>query len=133
MPSGSSLSVTQHRSSSPCQASTAATPLRGEHLRFARAYSTNEIIYAAIDLLSDSASEPQIVGRRYRRESPRVMNRLEMRRELKDLVAKGLSYREADQRLIRNGFYEAMPSHPLVMLLNNPNPMSSRGSSGARW
>ncbi len=103
------------------------TAPQGEYLRFARAYTTNEIIFASIDLLSDSAGEPQIVGRRYRREAPRVMNRLEMRAHIKNLVGKGHSYGEADERMIRNGFYEAMPNHPLVKLLNNPNPMTSRG------
>lgn len=97
-----------------------------EYLRFARAYTTNEIIFASIDLLADSASEPQIVGRRYRRESPR-MNRLEMRAHIKDLTARGLSYREADRRMIRDGYYETVPNNPLVKLLNMPNPMTSRG------
>lgn len=94
-----------------------------DYVRYARAYGTNEIVFACIDLLADSASEPQIIGKRYRREAPR----LAMRAELNALVAKGLSYREADQRMIRNGFYEAMPNHPLVNLLNNPNPITSRG------
>lgn len=100
---------------------------QGEYMRFARAYMTNEIIFASIDLLSDSAGEPQIVGRRYRRESPRILNRLEVRSMLKDLTARGLSHREANDRMIRNGFYEAIPNHPLVKLLNKPNPIASRG------
>lgn len=99
----------------------------GEYLRYARAYTTNEIIYASIDLLADSAGEPQIVGRRYRRESPRPMTRTEMRTYTKNLVAKGLSYRAADERMIRNGFYEKVPNHPLVKLLNHPNPLTSMG------
>lgn len=100
---------------------------QGEYMRHARAYTTNEIIYASIDLLADSAGEPQLVGRRYRRESPRQLNRLEMRSEIKNLVGRGLSYRDADARMIRNGFYEPVAGHPLVKLLNNPNPMTSRG------
>lgn len=89
----------------------------------ARAYSGNEIVSAALDLISKSAGEPQIIGRRWRRNRPQI--RAEMRR----LNAYGIKNRAgamiADAFMARNGFWEEVDGHPLVTLLNHPNPYRS--------
>jgi HK97 family phage portal protein len=93
-------------------------------LQYARIYSTNEIVYACVDLLADSVGEPAIVGRRWRRDSPTT------RREMRALYQRQYnlteSHWEANQHMLRNGFYEELVAHPLVKLLNNPNPLTSR-------
>lgn len=91
----------------------------------ARAYTGNEILTAGLNLLSNSAAEPHIIGRRYRR------NRREIRAEAKYLKAIGVQNRpdsmQIDAMLARNGFWEELDAHPLVTLVNNPNPYMSRG------
>jgi HK97 family phage portal protein len=79
------------------------------------AYLDNEIIRACVDLICTSAGEPQIIGKRWRREKPRrtgLTNRAGMMLE--------------DGYLIRAGFYEELTTHPLIDLLNNPNPWMGR-------
>ena len=89
------------------------------YLGFARAYATNEIVFAAIELLASSAGEPHISGRRWRREKATV------RAEQKLYAARGLG--QGNARLVQNSFVEELPNHPLVRLLNAPNPFMSRG------
>ncbi|MGE0227771.1 MAG: phage portal protein [Dehalococcoidia bacterium] len=90
----------------------------------ARAYSGNEIVSSGLDLLSKSAGEPQIIGRRWRR------NRAQIRAEMRRLNAFGIKNRAgarvADAFMVRNGFWEEVDGHPLVRLLNQPNPYRSR-------
>jgi len=89
------------------------------YLGFARAYASNEIVFAAIELLASSAAEPHISGRRWRR------NKAMIRNLYAEYRAKGLTRPNA--RLIQNGFVEELDGHPLVRLLNAPNPFMSRG------
>ncbi len=92
------------------------------YLSLARAgYSGNEIVYSAIELLATSAAEPHIIGRRWRRASPQV------RAEAQLLNSKGLSLAAVNALLVKNGFVTPIPDHPLVKLLNAPNPYMSRG------
>lgn len=89
---------------------------QGTYLQYAqRGYAGNEIVYAAIELLASSAGEPHITGRRKRRNSPTY----------NELKAKGVQRPNA--WLVRNSYVEELPNHPLVTLLNNPNPFMSRG------
>lgn len=92
------------------------------YAQFARkGYAGNEIVFSAIELLASSAAEPHITGRRWRRESPSI------RAEETRLAARGHSLIEINASLIRNGFILQVPDHPLVRLLNAPNPFMSRG------
>lgn len=108
------------------------SPVHGNYQSFARnGYAANEIVYAAVELLASSAGEPHITGRRWRRNSPTARNtdeREERRAAIRDLknelVSKGIQRPNA--ALVRNGFVEELPSHPLVQMLNNPNPFMSR-------
>lgn len=86
-----------------------------------RGYAGNEIVFSCIELLATSAAEPHIIGRRWRRESPTI------RAETTRLQAKGHSLAQVNDLLVSNGFIERLPSHPLVRLLNAPNPFMSRG------
>jgi hypothetical protein len=72
---------------------------------YSRAYMGNEIVYAAIEMLATSAGEPHIIGRKWQRNSPTF--REEIRAEAARLRAKGLSIRDAKERMIRNGFFSA--------------------------
>ncbi|MEZ4552518.1 MAG: phage portal protein [Dehalococcoidia bacterium] len=104
----------------------------------ARAYSGNEIVSAALDLISQSTGEPQIIGRRWRRNRPQIRNEraateaaaAEIRNEMRRLSALGVHNRPgarlADVFMVRNGFWEEVDGHPLVQLLNHPNPYRSR-------
>jgi len=96
-----------------------SAPPQTSYLGFARAYATNEIVFAAIELLASSAGEPHISGRRWRREKATV------RAEQKLYAARGLG--QGNARLVQNSFVEELPAHPLVRLLNAPNPFMSRG------
>lgn len=109
---------------------------QGNYLGFANAYSSNEIVASAIDLRSYSASEPHIIGRRYRRNRPGTRNltktehveiKAEIDRMRKVLASKGMLPAQANHWLIQNGFYEEVPASPGVRILNNPNPFTSRG------
>lgn len=92
-----------------------------------RAYTGNEIVAAGINLIATSAAEPHIIGRRWRR------NRREVRNEQRVLAASGIPNRPgrqmADAILVRNGYWEELDesSHPLINLVNHPNPYTSRG------
>lgn len=86
-----------------------------------RGYMGNEIVFSSIELLATSAAEPHIIGRKWRRESPTI------RAETTRLQAKGHSWAEIHDLLVRNGFVIQLPNHPLVRLLNAPNPFMSRG------
>ena len=90
----------------------------------ARAYSGNEIVSSALDLISKSAGEPQIIGRRWRRGRTQI--RAEMRRLNAFGIKNRVGARMADAALVRNGFWEEVDGHPLVKLLNQPNPYRSR-------
>jgi hypothetical protein len=46
------------------------SPGRQDYQGYARAFTRNEIVNAAIRLLATSAAEPQIIGRRWRRAKP---------------------------------------------------------------
>lgn len=98
--------------------STAVAP-QGNYLGYARAYTSNEIVYSAIEMRATSASEPVIIGRRWQRESPRISN------EWNRLLNAGIPRREIRERMIENGFFKELPNHPLVRLLNKPNPFMS--------
>lgn len=90
-----------------------------DYMAFGRAYSSNEIVFSAIELLASSAAEPHISGRRHRRDKATI-------RAAKNLhIARGLPRPNA--HLVTNGYVEELPGHPLVRLLNNPNPFVSRG------
>jgi len=88
---------------------------------FARAYTNNEIVFSAIEMLATSAGEPHIVGRKWTRNSPQIRN------EEQRLKARGVALRDIYASMITNGFFKAMPEHPLIKLLDAPNPWMSRG------
>jgi len=100
---------------------TSLSPMGSNYLGYAGAYMRNEIVFSAIEMLATSAGEPHITGRRWRRAKPeiRIQSRL--------LGAKGLTASAVDALLIRDGFIEEVPDHPLIRLLNAPNPYMSRG------
>ncbi len=105
---------------------TSSTPANGSFLAATRAWQSNEILAAGLNLLASSAAEPQIIGKRYRR------NKRQIRAEKRRLSAFGLSNRAGsrniDAVLLRNGFMEEVDdSHPAVALVNHPNPYTSRG------
>lgn len=97
----------------------------GSYSATTRAYLGNEIVSAGINLIATSAAEPHIVGKRWRR------NKREGQVKASALAKMGMQnragYRPQDAYLIRNGYYEEVPGHPLIELLNNPNPYISRG------
>lgn len=84
-------------------------------------YMRNDLIYDAIELLATSAAEPRIIGRRYRNinAAKRTANRLLAtgmpRWAIADILNRQQVQEDIDER-----------SHPLVHLLNNPNPVTSR-------
>ncbi len=94
---------------------------QSDYMRYAAAYMGNPTVFACVEMLATSAAEPHIVGRRYRRESPRI------RAERAKMQQARVPLGEIERTLIENGFYEELPDHPLVQLLNNPNPLMSRG------
>lgn len=113
--------LTPRNSVPPLPSAGAFAAQQGQYLGYARAYQKNEIVFAAVEMLATSAGEPHIVGRRYRRAAP------EIRDEWNRLQARGLNIGDVQRRMIRAGFYEDVPRHPMVKLLNNPNPYMSRG------
>lgn len=100
-----------------------ATPQYG-YLSHSRAYMRNEIVFASIEMLATSAGEPHIIGRRWQRSSPQF--KAEIRNEEQRLRARGVPLRDIYAGMIANGFYTDLPNHPLIRLLNNPNPWMSR-------
>jgi len=91
------------------------------YLGYSGAYMRNEIVFASVEMLATSAGEPHIMGTRRRRARP------EVRAEARLLRAKGFGRPMVNALLIKNGFIEEVPEHPLVKLLNKPNPYMSRG------
>ena len=98
-----------------------SVPPQQGYQNYSRAYMKNEIVFAAIEMLATSASEPHIRGRRFRRSSPHIRN------EEQRLLACGIPRREVQDRLISNGFFTDLPQHALVRLLETPNPFMSHG------
>jgi len=96
------------------------SPMGSNYLGYSGAYMRNEIVFAAIEMLATSAGEPHIMGKRRRRAKPQIGIQARV------LKAKGLPDRLVDAMLIRDGFIEEVPDHPLVLLLNAPNPFMSR-------
>lgn len=87
--------------------------------RFAkRGYRGNEIVFAAIELLCTSATEPKIIGKRGGKSSGKRIQR--------SMQLAGVPKRLITAYLVENGFVEELTDHPLVMLLNNPNPYKNR-------
>ncbi|MGE0057017.1 MAG: phage portal protein [Dehalococcoidia bacterium] len=86
----------------------------------AKAYASNEIVYAAVNLLANSASEPRIIGLRHTksRQQTRAQNRV--------LASHGFPSRMRSAILMASGYTEEI-DHPVVRLLNNPNPYMSSG------
>jgi HK97 family phage portal protein len=111
----------------------------GSYQSFARhGYSGNEIVYACIELLASSAGEPHIAGRRWRRNKATIraengqlhefeVNAETVRNIESERMSKGQTRAQVRNFLVRNGYVEQLPSHPLVTLLNAPNPFMSRG------
>ncbi len=134
-----------HSVSMPGRAGTVGPETGGNYATFASAYRSNEIVFAAVKLLTDSAAEPHVTGSRMRRERtrrtragnlatetlPDEVARMQMEGALEQWRALGLRNRAGAMRLrsalIQNRFIEPLPRHPLVRLLNNPNPFKSRG------
>ena len=112
--------VAQSVPQSPTAGGSSLAPAGGSYTTFARAYSNNEIVYAAVELLATSAAEPHIIGRRWRRNRPTVQ---QARRAM---LARGVPHRMVEPLLVENGFMEDLFEHPLVRLLNHPNPVTSR-------
>lgn len=98
---------------------------RQDFEQYARAYSKNEIVYSSVKLLSTSAAEPHITGYRHRR------GRNETRAKRREMSLHGVVNRAGSARqtyaLLANGLIEEVPDHPLVRLLNQPNPLKARG------
>lgn len=113
------------------------SPLGGgpqSYQQFARkGYMGNGIVFSAIELLATSAAEPHIIGRRWRRESPRFSEKSDayirncIREETVRRRATGHPVAEIEHILVRDSFVIQVPNHPLVRLLNAPNPYMSRG------
>lgn len=91
----------------------------------ARAYSQNEIVQAAVKILARSAAEPRLIGHR------NVRSGADVSAQVRAWRAAGLSDRPGAMRvqalLTKNQYIQDLPDHPLVRLLNNPNPYASRG------
>lgn len=99
-----------------------SSALGTNYLGYSNAYRRNEIVFAAVEMLATSAGEPHIIGWRRRRNHP------EIRAEARYLSAvQGLPKHAVTAMLMRNGFIEEVGDHPLIRLLNKPNPFMSRG------
>ena len=112
-----------NRVSAPYGSGTGGYPIAGAgyeptYEACARAFITNEIVGTAIRLLATSAAEPCIEGRRWRREKPNYS----LARKMANVRHAGPVQAIRRDNLVRNGFYEDLPNHPLVRLLNRPNP-----------
>lgn len=85
-----------------------------------RAYQRNPTVNAGLNLLATSASEPQFMGLRNRRGKTDVVRQKALMRTF------GIHNRAGSLALtagmVLNGFVEQLSEHPLVKLLNNPNP-----------
>ena len=85
-----------------------------QYLGYARAYQNNPIVFACIEMLATSVAEPTIVGRKWQRNSPRPST-----------ATAGPAWRDGNRAMIRNGAYRDVTTHPLLKLLENPNPMTT--------
>jgi len=54
-------------------------------------------------------------------------DRAQIRNEEQRLLARGVSRLEVKARLMKAHFFTDLPHHPLIRLLDNPNPWMSRG------
>ena len=87
---------------------------------YSSAYMRNEIVFASVEMLATSAGEPEITGYRNRRASPQI------RARERSLFRNGVPKWYVPNILVENGYTEELQSHPLVKILNNPNPFMSR-------
>jgi len=92
---------------------------------YTRAYTSNEIVYSAVKLITTSAGEPHIVGRRMKRAQGEIRGKTKLWKALG--VSNRAGSRTIDALLVMNEYVEELPNHPLVKLVNNPNPYTSRG------
>lgn len=119
----------------PTYAGQAGIGSNGSFMSFAQqGYAKNEIVFSAIELLATSAAEPHIIGRRWRRASPSMkpqqaqMAVIEHDRYLAGMgIPNRAGLKTRNAILVRNGFVVEVFDHPLIKILNNPNPMMSRG------
>jgi HK97 family phage portal protein len=85
----------------------------------------NPTINAGLRLLARQLAQPQFVGRRYRRSKGETRTRAMV------LRAQGLrndaGAKQVDLALVMNGFTEQVFEHPLIKLLNHPNPVMKTG------
>ena len=90
---------------------------------FATTYQKNATVNAGLELLATSAAEPKVIGRRLRKSKSQTRTQTAL------WAANGISNRAGamvlDAMLVQNGFYEELPDHPMVRLLNTPNPFMS--------
>ncbi len=84
-------------------------------------YAKNELIFAAIELRATSAAEPKIIGRRY-------LDRARASQKRRRLQNTGMPAWAIHDALIQDRFVEEAgeDEHPIVRLLNHPNPYMSR-------
>ena len=84
------------------------------------AYMRNATVNAGLELLATSAAEPKIVGLRRKRSKTQIRAQTALWR------ASGVQNKAGamvlDAMLAKSGYTEDLPDHPLVKLLNNPNP-----------
>ncbi len=106
--------------------------IQPQYQQLSRFYGLNELIYACTELIASSTSEPMIIGHRMRRSSPgSAGGRPQIQQLRRQQALQGRKNRAnnmvGDAWLILNAFVEEVPNHPLIRLLNNPNPYMSRG------
>lgn len=88
-------------------------------LNFARkGYMGNEIVYSAIRLLATSAAEPKVMGRNWTSERAR--------QRVRAMALQGMPSQMLNSVAVMNRLATELPNHPLVTLLNNPNPFMNR-------
>lgn len=117
--------------------------------RFARmCYYGNPLVNTGFNIRANACGEPEIVGSRYRRNSPQIRAAIEnatrplaetreaherkaaaefVRSFENDLRIRGFTAKAIRRAVVVNGFVEQVNNHPLVRMLNNPNPKRSRG------
>lgn len=102
----------------------AAGPAASYQSAVRNGYQRNEIIFSAIELLCTSAAEPIIAGRKYKSAE----NRKAAKQRANWLQATGMPLWAISETLNRQGLQEDLDErqHPLVKILNNPNPLNSR-------
>jgi HK97 family phage portal protein len=97
-----------------------AVPAGAGYEQYARdGYSRNELVFACIDVLATSAGEPHIIGRRsVDKDVERVVRGV--------LQAKHMPRHLVDRLLFNKGVIEEVNDHPVIQLLNRPNPFMTR-------